>query len=228
MQRLLTFATMLPSAMAVYYGCYKEISGGHAINDDFLADFGGGTPPTPGMTITSCETHCTGLGWDLWALQNSGECRCGDSTVALAAGAFPMFASDCAMPCAGDVTEKCGGWGYFDLHGSAAEPPAITPYFNPPLTGPTDHGCYTEGYNVRALAGAFHWSSAMTVEGCTSFCQNSGFKWAGVEYSSECYCGSALGNGSVAAAAGDCSMACSGDATEICGGGNRLNVYEWV
>ncbi|KAM7189434.1 hypothetical protein V8F20_010164 [Naviculisporaceae sp. PSN 640] len=226
MQRLLTLAAMLPSAMAVYYGCYKEISGGHAVDNDFLADFATGTPPTPGMTVAMCETHCQGLGWDLWALQNTGECRCGDSATALPAGAFPMFASDCQMPCAGDITAKCGGWGYFDLYGNSTTPPALTPAINPPLTTLTPLGCYTEGYQVRALAGAFHWSSTLTIAGCASFCQSSGYTIAGAEYGSECYCDNTLGNGSVPAP-GDCTMDCSGDNTEKCGAGNRLSVFQW-
>lgn len=39
-------------------------------------------------------------------------------------------------------------------------------------------------------------------------------------------CGNTLGTGAVLATAQtDCDMACSGDATEACGGGNRLNLF---
>lgn len=226
MHYLLTFAAMLPSAMAVHYGCYKEISGGHAINEDFLPDFA--TPPATGMTIEACETHCTvDLDWDLWGLQNSGECRCGNSSIPLPAGSFPMFESDCQMTCAGDPLEKCGGWGYYDLYGLSTTPPALTPAIDPPLTTLTDLGCYTEGSTGRALTGAFHWSSTLTIEGCASFCQSSGFTVAGAEYGSECYCGDLpLATGSVLAT-GDCTMDCSGDATQKCGAGNRLSIYQW-
>jgi hypothetical protein len=39
------------------------------------------------------------------------------------------------------------------------------------------------------------------------------------------YCGNSFSAGSVAAAAGDCSFPCAGNAAEICGAGNRLSVY---
>ena len=46
----------------------------------------------------------------------------------------------------------------------------------------------------------------------------------GIEYASECYCGNALSAGSVLTASG-CSMTCSGNSSEYCGGPNRLNFY---
>ena len=38
-------------------------------------------------------------------------------------------------------------------------------------------------------------------------------------------CGNTFSNGGAPAAAGDCTMVCSGKGSEICGGPNRLNVY---
>jgi hypothetical protein len=38
-------------------------------------------------------------------------------------------------------------------------------------------------------------------------------------------CGNIVSNGGAPAPASDCSMACSGNSSEICGGPNRLNVY---
>ena len=40
------------------------------------------------------------------------------------------------------------------------------------------------------------------------------------------YCGNAFAAGSIAAATGDCNFACAGKATEVCGAGNRLSVYQ--
>ena len=39
-------------------------------------------------------------------------------------------------------------------------------------------------------------------------------------------CGNTIANGGAPAASG-CTMACKGNATEYCGGGNRLNVYQF-
>ena len=65
----------------------------------------------------------------------------------------------------------------------------------------------------------------MTEESCIAFCGGKGTAWAGVEYASECYCGNLLDSTSSAAPATDCNMACSGNATEACGAGNRLTLF---
>jgi hypothetical protein len=64
----------------------------------------------------------------------------------------------------------------------------------------------------------------MTVEYCQAYCSSKNFGVAGVEYSSECYCGYSLTNNSTLGQTG-CDMACSGSKTEICGGPSRLSVY---
>ena len=86
------------------------------------------------------------------------------------------------------------------------------------------YGCQTEGTNVRALSGAsFYNYPSMTLEQCASNC--SGFKYWGVEYGGECYCGNSFGAGSIAATENDCNFLCPGDNLEYCGAGNRLSVY---
>ncbi|KFY78023.1 hypothetical protein V499_02735 [Pseudogymnoascus sp. VKM F-103] len=86
-------------------------------------------------------------------------------------------------------------------------------------------GCYTEATGGRALTGNHYASTtAMTAAACIAFC--AGSKYVGVEYASECYCGSSLSSGSAPAPAGDCALTCSGNRWEVCGGGNRLNLYQ--
>jgi len=43
----------------------------------------------------------------------------------------------------------------------------------------------------------------------------------------ECYCGNAVANANVLATDGGCNMECTGNATEICGGSNRINIYSY-
>ena len=53
----------------------------------------------------------------------------------------------------------------------------------------------------------------MTVERCVNICSAAGYTIAGVEYATQCICGSQLfqGNGAgVPTASGECDMACSG------------------
>lgn len=54
--------------------------------------------------------------------------------------------------------------------------------------------------------------------------------YAGVEYSSECYCGTTIQSSGQLAAdtpTQKCNMPCSGDSSEICGGSDRLNLYQY-
>lgn len=64
----------------------------------------------------------------------------------------------------------------------------------------------------------------MTLEYCASYCSD--YKYFGTEYSSECYCGDILASSSSEASLADCSMTCSGNKYEYCGGGNRLTLYQ--
>lgn len=51
---------------------------------------------------------------------------------------------------------------------------------------------------------------------------------AGVEYSQECWCDNTFNNGGGPAPDGSvgCDMPCQGNTTEMCGGPNRLDVYQ--
>ena len=68
----------------------------------------------------------------------------------------------------------------------------------------------------------------MTVENCQAECLSLGYAFAGVEYGSECWCDSALQNDAGPAPDGEakCTMPCNGDAQQMCGGPDRLNIYQ--
>ena len=92
--------------------------------------------------------------------------------------------------------------------------------------------CYIDSTSARTLPSALSvvgGASTMTVATCLDACAKKGLMYCGQEYYSECY-GSATGPDAGLALAGDplaqgCSFACSGNATEACGGSNRILVY---
>jgi hypothetical protein len=85
-------------------------------------------------------------------------------------------------------------------------------------------GCWAEGSGVRALSATSYESDAgMTLEACASFC--SGYGYFATEFAIQCYCGDTLAASSANASLADCSMPCSGDAAEYCGGPDRLELY---
>jgi hypothetical protein len=89
----------------------------------------------------------------------------------------------------------------------------------------TSLGCYTDSVKSRGLPVGVPVTSGMTVGRCVDACQKKGYSYAAVEYSTECFCGSAINSPSVKAKEAECNMKCSGDSSQTCGGGNRMNVY---
>jgi hypothetical protein len=87
----------------------------------------------------------------------------------------------------------------------------------------THKGCYNETTG-RTLNATSLTSSTMTVEVCASFC--SAYAYFGVEYGTQCYCGPYPRPGSgLVPAQTDCNMKCAGSSSQLCGAGNRLNLY---
>ena len=69
-----------------------------------------------------------------------------------------------------------------------------------------------------------------TVQACLQRCSEYGFPAGGLEYGEECYCGDVAdiaANGGVMSSESDCNMLCSGDPYHLCGGQQRLQLYEW-
>ncbi|KAJ5612464.1 hypothetical protein N7510_005658 [Penicillium lagena] len=85
-------------------------------------------------------------------------------------------------------------------------------------------GCYSDSTNARALNTSVL-VSGNTVEACQSTCAAGGFTYAGMEFGSQCYCGTAIENDSEPISSSSCNMACAADESEICGGSNALSLY---
>jgi hypothetical protein len=84
-------------------------------------------------------------------------------------------------------------------------------------------GCYVDNAsNIRILSATKYTDDYMTTNGCSNFCSK--YKYFGLEFGRECYCGDALA--STNSADPKCSMACSGNKQEICGGRSAINVYQ--
>lgn len=69
----------------------------------------------------------------------------------------------------------------------------------------------------------------MTLDLCASICSTASAVnyYFGVEYGTECWCGSELHTLSVLAGSeAECSFACPGDPSQSCGAGWRLNLYK--
>jgi len=87
--------------------------------------------------------------------------------------------------------------------------------------------CIAEGQTGRALTGASFTANDMTWAKCTQYCADRQFALAGLEYSSECYCGNNLANGaSLNNPSSQCTMFASGSQDSEQGGGpNALTLF---
>lgn len=93
-----------------------------------------------------------------------------------------------------------------------------------PILVPQSQGCYTEPphHEGRALKGPWERTDDMTPEACQAFCSD--YRYAGVEFGRECYCGNEIAPNALPAE-GECTMPCSGDCSSTCGAGDRLEIY---
>lgn len=62
---------------------------------------------------------------------------------------------------------------------------------------------------------------------CTTLCGSEGYRYAGVEYGDECYCGTGyVGEVEAAEYATECQMRCAGSYGYTCGGSWRMQTYK--
>ncbi|KAK1834732.1 putative fungistatic metabolite [Podospora conica] len=90
--------------------------------------------------------------------------------------------------------------------------------------GWASQGCWIDVGRTIGAAG-YASATAMTIQSCVSFCETRGFAYAGVEYSTECFCGNTMASSATQVSDTACSMACSGDPSQPCGGPSRLNIF---
>ncbi|WYZ34715.1 hypothetical protein EsH8_I_000991 [Colletotrichum jinshuiense] len=97
-------------------------------------------------------------------------------------------------------------------------------------------GCYNETSDIantaheRALSGGASrvLEGNMTVPLCLSFCSSGAdkeYKYAGVEYSRECWCAQRISGLSVKFDDSQCNLPCDGNQGMVCGGALKLSVY---
>ncbi|KAF3172073.1 hypothetical protein TWF788_009516 [Orbilia oligospora] len=97
------------------------------------------------------------------------------------------------------------------------------PTINLSTNGFNYYGCYSGDVNARVLSNQYVDANDMTIAACTA--RAAGYNFAGVEYGQECWYGNTLAGTSHAESSG-CNMPCPGKVTELCGGGNRIQLYK--
>jgi len=204
-----------------HYGCYQYSDTLPAALD------GASTTDSRYMSQQACAKFCiTTGGFDYFSIDNGDSCRCGNGgpQIALpAAGFVAKDASLCDKACSGAPAQTCGGdlsLGVFDLFGTPPTPPGI-------MAGYKYLGCYSDLTNgLRALWEDNDLTQTMTVEACKQWCvDDRGYRYFGVEWGVECYCGNRRDETSSLVADSECGMPCTGNADQTCGDDQRLSLY---
>jgi WSC domain len=151
------------------------------------------------------------------------------------------------MTCDGNANEYCGGPDRLDYYTGKASTPTTTagggggggtstgPTSTPTVSGNDGatlpagwkyDGCWVDNLDGRIMRYQQPDNAELTVESCINTCIGLGYTVAGMEYGVQCFCDTMISNGgALAANQGDCSVPCPGNANEMCGAGNRLNVF---
>ena len=182
---------------AQYLGCFADSASS--------PDFSFPAYASAYNTTAACVADCAYRGYAYAGTQAGNKCFCGD----IYGGQGPSGA--CAVACSGDASETCGGTN------------ANSVYATKPVTIPAPEylGCFADSasHDLPSLA---YDSAYDTTEDCISDCAYHGFKYAATQGGSECFCGNAYGGQGPSAG---CTVKCSGDTTETCGGSYANSVY---
>ncbi|KAH8884169.1 WSC-domain-containing protein [Thozetella sp. PMI_491] len=198
----------------VYSGCFSNPGNPNALSWQTDLSFNS-------VTVESCVAECKGNGYRYAGVIYGGYCFCGQTVV----GGSLLDDKQCNIPCTGNSSETCGGENKISIY---QDPTFPKPSDSTTISDYVSLGCWTDGGNYgKALNIGMSSPSgdAVTTESCLQACKNGGYPFAGTEYGGECYCGVVIGNNTKSAPATDCDKPCRGNTSQICGGGNRMNLY---
>jgi len=182
-------------------------------------------------------------GWDIDVLDNAIKTCTSDSGVVEDCGAFEFtdnsLMDGCYVPSM--IDEPTTGWldalpGCNPVTTEAGNDTTgctDTAVIGAPATQSTDVsslgwsyvGCALDDISNRILSGDNEANNNMTVEGCIGYCSDKGYAYAGLEYSSQCYCGASV-DPSTYSGIYRCQMTCAGDESEFCGDAAKMSVYK--
>lgn len=88
-------------------------------------------------------------------------------------------------------------------------------------------GCYQDDKALRLLTGFYqNLKTTNSPQTCLDLCTQSGFPYAGVQYGSECFCGTTEPPSSAKLPDSSCNMKCPLDPKQPCGGFYTVNIYQ--
>lgn len=183
------------------------------------------------QAVIMADDQLPGFGFVLSSLNQPLQC-CEDAALAL--GSDPLGCTSVSlMSVQGGVVGMTPN-GPVSLTGPVTIPsnPPVTVASASPTGGGTGGGsgyaagtylgCFRDPNAPFDLDGYLERSRQNTPQRCIQTCADKGFRFAGVQYSESCLCGNLFGQFGTA---DNCTMACTGDSSQTCGGINANSVY---
>jgi hypothetical protein len=187
-------------------------------------------PDNSTLTIESCVQTCIGLGYSVAGAEYSTQCFCDNF---IRNGANLTADTDCSMTCSGNSSEFCGAGNRLSVYSNATlqvyRPPTVQQTGLPGNW--TYQGCLYDDAVTRTFPYQIEFQDNNTATNCLNLCAQYGYGAGGMEYGEQCFCGD---QANIAAAGAyftpdsDCNMACTGNASYLCGAGNRISFYNWT
>ncbi|KAJ3555814.1 hypothetical protein NM688_g2369 [Phlebia brevispora] len=175
-------------------------------------------------TAANCATTCGAQGYPYAGVEYGEECLCGTGLTAGTPENTTIDESNCDMVCLGNTQLSCGGSWALQLY----QGPQAT--LDLPAGWMTAIPCAVDT-SSRVLANdVITILSNNTAAVCATHCQSTGYTFAGVEYGTECHCGTGYAGDvePVEAPVSDCNMPCNPDKGLMCGGSWRIQIYEYT
>ena len=107
---------------------------------------------------------------------------------------------------------------------SGATTTTTTP-LGPTPTAWIEKGCYVDNTSENILDMRFGTDSDLNISMCRDLCYRAAYEFAGVQNGDQCWCSTRI-NGELAKDQSECKVPCTGDEKEICGGEERLNIFQ--
>ncbi|KAJ7323283.1 copper radical oxidase [Mycena albidolilacea] len=202
-----------------YVGCFVDNEHGRIVADQ--------EPDNTQLTIESCVSICSGQNFTVAAAEFGVSVVCGTELIA---GATTAPEPDCNMGCGGNATEACGAGNRMSVYSTTKNItilPVPVPQ-NSSLPGSWSYqGCLMEAVGKRAIPWQNIYPTNNSATTCLSQCAAFGYTVGGMEFD----CGDLSdieAAGVQLAPDSDCNMPCPGDPIHLCGGGNRIQYYNWT
>ena len=154
-----------------------------------------------------------------------GLCLCGAAYSPAVAQLSPL--SECASRCAlGSDLDTCGGVDRAQVY--TLDPP-VAPAL--PAGWAVARFCAVDVPSRVLVGAAVAQLAGNTPAVCAAHCAAAGYAYAGVEYGNECQCGTGYVGGALPPSAEQyqCdAVRCPGDASTLCGGSWRIQLYKYA